>query len=101
MEMVGIQGSRLPRRHARCMAARKEMDKRIREGFIEAFQESKIDEILDSGVKCNMDKTAGAALKTVLAQKAAEYTIKAISIARKRRMRFGAAAIVLAVKREE
>lgn len=98
---MGIRRARLPRERAGCMAARKKMDNKIREEVLEALQDSRIDEILDSGNHFRADKTAGAALKTVLAQKAAEYTIKAIGIAKRRRMRFGAAAIVLAVKREE
>ena len=45
-----------------------------------------------------MDKTAGAALKAVLAEKAAEYTIKAMGEAKKHKIKLGAAAIILAAK---
>jgi len=43
---------------------------------------------------------AGAAMRTVLAEKLAECTIRAMEEAKKRNMKLGAAAIIIAAKGE-
>ncbi|MGC8622802.1 MAG: hypothetical protein ACP5UC_02475 [Candidatus Micrarchaeia archaeon] len=72
----------------------------IREKMIDALKDSDFTEVFESG-DIKVDGAAGAALKAVLSEKAAEYAAKAIKLAKKRRMKFGAAAIIIATRREE
>jgi hypothetical protein len=46
-----------------------------------------------------VDESAGAALRVAIAEMAAEYAIEAMAVARKRRIRLGAAAVILATRR--
>ncbi len=73
---------------------------KIREKMIDALKDSDFTEVLESG-DIKVDGAAGAALKAVLSEKAAEYAAKAIRLAKRKRMKFGAAAIIIATKREE
>ena len=64
----------------------------------EALRNSDLTEVFElAGVEYST-ATAGTAMKAVLAEKLAEYTIKAMGEAKKRKMRLGAAAIIIAAK---
>lgn len=73
---------------------------KIREKMIDALKDSDFTEVLESG-DIKVDGAAGAALKAVLSEKAAEYAARAIRLAKRKKMKFGAAAIIIATKREE
>jgi len=68
----------------------------IKERAIEALQNSDMSKVLELIGLDENSKEASAAMKEVLAQKFAEYTIAAIKEAKKRNMRLGAAAIIIA-----
>ena len=71
---------------------------RIKNKAIEALRESNLAAVFElAGMDGNVE-SAGAAMKTVLAEKLAEYTIRAMEEAKKRNMRLGAAAIIIAAK---
>jgi hypothetical protein len=79
---------------------RDDLSKRLKDRVFEAIAGSGLENVFEFEGMYETDKTAGAALKTILAEKAAEYTMKAMEEAKKRKIRLGAAAIILAVKKK-
>jgi len=75
------------------------MKERIREKMIDILKESDFTEVFESG-DIKIDGAAEAALKSILSEKAAEYATKAIGIAKKKKIKFGAAAIIIATRKE-
>ena len=72
---------------------------RIREKATEALRASDLSKVFEiAGVNQDSLETAGAALKVVLAEKVAACTIRAMREAKKRKMRLGAAAIIIAAQ---
>ena len=70
----------------------------IRARVAEAIRGSDLSAVFElDGIDGNAEH-AGAALKTVLAQKMTEYVVKAIKEARRRNMQLGAAAVIIAAK---
>ena len=71
---------------------------RIKDKAIEALHESDLAAVFElAGMDGNIE-SAGAAMKTVLAEKLAEYTIRAMEEAKRRNMKLGAAAIIIAAQ---
>ncbi|MGC8688406.1 MAG: hypothetical protein ACP5RQ_03350 [Candidatus Micrarchaeia archaeon] len=68
----------------------------IKARAIEALENSDISEVLKIIGMNENKEVAGAAMKELLAQKLAEYAMAAIDEAKKRNMRLGAAAIIIA-----
>ena len=89
-----------PRKEGYRIGAHESLGKRISVRVKEAIESSSFDSVFDMADMYDMDKTAGAALKSILAEKAAEYTIRAMEEAKKRKIKLGAAAIILAAKRK-
>ena len=78
--------------------ARDEMKALIKERAREALDDSDLDQVFDlAGAGC-ANKTAGTAMKAVLAEKLTEYTMRAIKEAKKRGTALGAAAIIIAAQ---
>ncbi|MEM3227834.1 MAG: hypothetical protein QXK65_02720 [Candidatus Micrarchaeaceae archaeon] len=75
-------------------------EEKIRNKMISILKGSDFTEVFESG-DIKVDGAAGAAMRAILSEKAAEYVTKAIKIAKKRRMKFGAAAIIIATRKEE
>lgn len=74
---------------------------RIRDKALEALKKSDMTAVFEmAGVEGNFE-TAGAAMRTVLAEKLAEYTIRAMEEAKRRNMKVGAAAIIIAANGKE
>jgi hypothetical protein len=71
----------------------------IRSKALEALERSDLDEIMELAGAGGAKGEAGAALKAILAERMAEYTIKAMKEARSRGTKVGAAAIVIAASR--
>lgn len=70
----------------------------IRDKALEALKQSDLSTVFElTGMEGNME-TAGAAMRTVLAEKLAECTIRAMEEAKKRNLKLGAAAIIIAAK---
>lgn len=84
------------------MAGRKEWDTaiKIKRMAVDALRESKFEKVFSAAGAGKFDETAGSALKALLAEKTAEYTIRAMREAKKRRMRLGAAALIIAAERD-
>lgn len=73
--------------------------KRIKSAAAEAIEEVNLSEILQlAGADGNADE-AGAALKAVIAERVAEYATGAMDEARKRKIKLGAAAIIIAARK--
>ncbi len=73
---------------------------RIKERAADALRDSKIEKIFGEAGMESFDETAGSALRALLAEKTAEYTMRAIKEARKRGMRLGAAALIIAAEKD-
>lgn len=63
-----------------------------------ALEESNLKEIMELAGATQGGTEAGEALKAVLAERMAEYTMRAMSEAKKRKIGFGAAAMVIGCK---
>jgi hypothetical protein len=63
-----------------------------------ALEESNLAEIMELAGATQGGTEASAALKAVLAEKMAEYTVRAMNEAKKRKIGFGAAAMVIGCK---
>ena len=70
----------------------------IKDKAIEALHESDFAAVFELAGMDGNAESAGAAMKTVLAEKLAEYTIRAMEEAKKRNMKLGAAAIIIATQ---
>jgi hypothetical protein len=91
MEMVGkTSGIR--------MGAGATLKSRIRQRALAALRGSNLSEVCsECGIEGNFD-SAGAALKTVLAERSAEHIMRALEVAKRNKTKFGAAAIVIAAQ---
>jgi hypothetical protein len=96
---VEIYGVGLARRRVQERKTQVDLSKRIEERVREAIEGSGLESVFEFDEMYETDRTAGAALKSILAEKAAEYTMRAMEEAKKRRIRLGAAAVILAVKK--
>ncbi len=63
-----------------------------------ALEESNLAEIMELAGAAQGGTEASAALKAVLAEKMAEYTVRAMKEAKRRKIGFGAAAMVIGCK---
>lgn len=72
----------------------------IKDRIIELLKDNDFTDVFESG-DVVVDGSAGAALKAIVSEKAAEYATKAMQLAKKKRMKFGAAAVIIATRREK
>ena len=86
---VGMDGSEGGKKMGRKAIARK---------ATAALRDSDFSEVLESASTYEIDSEATAALKSVLAQRAAEYALRASRIARRRGMKLSAATIIIAAE---
>jgi hypothetical protein len=81
--------------------ARETRDGRIRAKALEALKNSDLTAVFETaGIDGDGYETAGAALRTVLAERLAQCTIRAMKEAKRRGMKLGAAAIILAAQQK-
>ena len=73
---------------------------RVKKKATKALSESDVAEVFSEAGAMEWDESAGTALKSILAEKTAEYTLKAMEEATRRRMRFGAAALIIAAEKD-
>ncbi len=73
---------------------------RVRRMAEDALRESEIAQVFSEAGACDFDESAGSALKAILAEKAAEYTMRAVQESKKRGTRFGAAALIIAAEKD-
>gem|GEM_PF-1934993 len=78
------------------VADRQRVARAIKGKAAEALEKSDLGEILDLAGAGPSKEEASAALKAILAERMADYTIKAMRVARGRGTKMGAAAIVIA-----
>jgi hypothetical protein len=74
--------------------------KMVKEKAMKALQNVDFQDFFE-GAGGFADGSAGAALRAAIAETAAEYAMGAVDMARKRRIRLGAAAVVLATRRRK
>ena len=77
-----------------------ELARRMRERAAAALRESDLREVFSADGAYEVEESAGSALKALLAEKAAEYATRAISMAQKRKMKLGAAAVIIAAEKD-
>ncbi|MFI5412961.1 MAG: hypothetical protein ACHQX1_03650 [Candidatus Micrarchaeales archaeon] len=78
----------------------RERSARVRRKAIEALKDSDLTEVFETaGIELS-DESAGAALKAVLAERLAECTIRAMKEAKRRGMKLGAAAVIIAAQQK-
>jgi hypothetical protein len=73
-------------------------ERRMRELAERALEESDLEGIMELAGAGDGGTEASAALKAVLAERVAEYTMRAMKEAKKRKISFGAAAMVIGSK---
>ncbi|HUC39105.1 MAG TPA: hypothetical protein VL944_03165 [Candidatus Acidoferrum sp.] len=73
---------------------------RLRARAAAALKESEVSDIFSELGMTTYDESASSALKAILAEKTAEYTMRAMKEAKKRGMRFGAAALIIAAEKD-
>jgi hypothetical protein len=73
---------------------------RVKRKATKALSESDVAEVFSEAGALEWDESAGTALKSILAEKTAEYTLKAMKEAKRRKMRFGAAALIIAAEKD-
>ena len=71
---------------------------RVRSLAMKALEGSDFSKVFETVGMEDSYETAGAALKTVLAEKLAECTLRAMKEAKRRKMRIGAATVILAAQ---
>jgi hypothetical protein len=71
---------------------------RMRVLAAKALEESNLAEIMELAGAVEGGTEASAALKAVLAERVAEYTVRAMKEAKRRKITFGAAAMVIGCK---
>jgi hypothetical protein len=91
-----IVGERMESKRSRGEMSREAIKGKV----IELLKDNDFTEIFESE-DLEVDGSAGAALKAVISEKAAEYADRAMRIAKKRGIKFGAAAVVIATRREK
>ncbi|MDE1868477.1 MAG: hypothetical protein KGH60_00725 [Candidatus Micrarchaeota archaeon] len=76
-----------------------DMVRRVRDQAQEALEDCDLSEVMAAiGSDQEDGAAAGAMLKTILAERMAEYAVRAMGVAKKRGMRPGAAAIIIAAQ---
>lgn len=71
----------------------------VRSKALEALRSSDLTPVFESaGIEGS--ETAGAALKAILAERMAEYAIRAMKEAKSRKMKLGAAAVIIAAQKK-
>jgi hypothetical protein len=78
---------------------RQQVSGRIRSKALEILDKSDWNELLEMAGTAEKSGEAGAALKSLIAERITEYTIKAMGEAKKRNTRLGAAAIIIAASK--
>lgn len=73
-------------------------ERRMRVLAERALEESNLREIMELAGAIDGGTEASAALKAVLAERVAEYTVRAMKEAKRRKIGFGAAAMVIGCK---
>lgn len=73
---------------------------RVRARAAQALKESEMTQIFSEAGAYKCDEATGTALKAILAEKTAEYTMRAMKEAKRRKMRFGAAALIIAAEKD-
>ena len=73
---------------------------RLRKRAARALRESDVNEVFAEAGAYGFDESAGTALKSLLAEKTAEYTMRAMKEAKRRKMKFGAAALIIAAEKD-
>lgn len=81
------------------LVEKRRVAKQIRSKALEALEESNLGEVLALAGTMENNEEASAALKTILAERITEYTIKAMGEAKRRGTKVGAAAIIIAASR--
>lgn len=81
------------------LVEKRRVGRQIKEKALEALQESDLREVLALAGTMEKSEEASAALKTILAERIAEYTIKAMGEAKKRGTKVGAATIIIAASK--
>ena len=76
--------------------AKEEIAKRVRQEAITALKDSDFGEVLEALGTENDDGATSAALKAVLVERITEYAVGALREAKKRGVKLGAAAIIIA-----
>ncbi len=88
--MVGRLGAAMGMRAAK--------NQELRARALAALKDSDLTEVFETvGTEEDFGE-AGAALKTVIAEKMAEYAVRAMKIAKKKKMKLGAAAVIIAAR---
>ncbi len=65
-----------------------------------ALKESDLESVFSEAGLCDYDDAAGTALKSILAEKTTEYIQKGMDEARRRGMKFGAGALIIAAEKD-
>ncbi len=73
---------------------------RVRLRAAQALSESEIGQVFSEAGACEIDESAGSALRAILAEKAAEYTMRAVKESKRRGTKFGAAALIIAAEKD-
>ena len=73
---------------------------RVRIRAAQALKESEIGQVFSEAGAYDFDESAGSALKAILAEKTAEYTMRAVKESKRRGTRFGAAALIIAAEKD-
>jgi ribosomal protein L12E/L44/L45/RPP1/RPP2 len=71
---------------------------RMRVLAAKALEKSNLDEIMELAGAAGSGTEASAALKAILAERVAEYTVRAMNEAKRRKISFGPAAVVIGCK---
>jgi hypothetical protein len=81
------------------LVERRHVARQIRGKALEMLEKSDMSEIFELAGTAEKSGEASAALKAVLAERITEYTIKAMSEAKRRGTKVGAAAIIIAASK--
>ncbi len=76
------------------------LTRRVRDIAAAALKESDIESVFSEAGLCDYDEAAGTALKSILAEKTTEYIQRGMAEAKRRRMRFGAGALIIAAEKD-
>lgn len=78
------------------IAAREERARKVRKRAVAALKDSDLSDVLGlMGSGCD-DRATSAALKAVLAERMTEYAMRAMEEAKKRKVKLGAATVIIA-----
>ncbi len=73
---------------------------RVKEKAARALSDSSVSDVFSELGAPGCDEAAGSALKAILAEKTAEYVVRAMKETKRRGMRFGAAALIIAAEKD-